>query len=143
MLCLVILRKYCHICNQRPHICPIGKFRVRIKMPNFGTKNAFIELFLGWSFKKLLSYLKSMPSYFNVIIFETEEFVLLQSLVQKFKKNVTKSTWFWFFGVGINLVPWGILKPYFRLPLTAKRCTGDEVWLEFENNIILLEINTL
>ena len=113
-------------------------------MPNFGTKNAFIELFLGWSFKKLLSYLKSMPSYFNAIIFEIKEFVLLQNLVQKLKKKMEpKVPDFGFLGVEINLLPRGILKPYFRLPLTVNRCTGDEVWLEFENNIIILEISTL
>ena len=32
-------KKNCHILNQYPRICLIGKFHEIIKMPAFGTKN--------------------------------------------------------------------------------------------------------
>ena len=36
---------YCHIWNQHPRICLLGKFREKMKMPKFGTKNALFEYF--------------------------------------------------------------------------------------------------
>ena len=35
-----ILKIYCHIWNQHPRTCLIAKFREKMKMPKFGTKNA-------------------------------------------------------------------------------------------------------
>ena len=36
-----MLKNYRHICNQRPPICLIAKFRVKIRILKHGTKNAF------------------------------------------------------------------------------------------------------
>ena len=44
--------------NQWPQICLFAKFRDRIIIPKFGTKNNFLGSF-GPEFYKLLSYLKS------------------------------------------------------------------------------------
>ena len=38
------------------------KFREKTKLPKFRTKDAFIWVFLGQNFEKLLSYFKSAPS---------------------------------------------------------------------------------
>ena len=35
-----ILKTYCHILNEHPRICLIGKSRAKIKIPKLGTKNA-------------------------------------------------------------------------------------------------------
>ena len=54
-----ILKNYCHICNQRPPIDLIAKFRKKTRILKFGTKNV---LFLGSNFEKPLSYFKSALS---------------------------------------------------------------------------------
>ena len=63
-----MLKTYYHICNQRPPICLIAKFLVKLRIFKFGTKNALFG-FLGSNFEKPLSYLQSVPSnlpYFKV-----------------------------------------------------------------------------
>ena len=35
-----ILKNYCHICNQRPRIYLIAKFRAKNRILKLGTKNA-------------------------------------------------------------------------------------------------------
>ena len=60
--CAGIWKWYCHIWNQHSPICLIAKFCVKIKMPRLWTKNAVLGVFLCKNFKKLLSYLKSVPS---------------------------------------------------------------------------------
>ena len=52
-----MLKNCCHICNQCPQICLIAKFRVKIRILKFGTKNALFE-FLGSNFEKPLSCLQ-------------------------------------------------------------------------------------
>ena len=65
---LEILKHYCHIWNQHPQICLIGKFCQKTKMHKFGTKNVFFGYFWVNFLKKLLSYLKSAPSNFLILI---------------------------------------------------------------------------
>ena len=87
-----MFKNYCHICNQRPPICLIAKFRAKIRILKFGTKNALFECF-GQQFWK------------TIVIFAISalEFALLQSLVQKIKnlKFGTKNARFPYFGAGI------------------------------------------
>ena len=40
-----MLKNYWHIYNQRPPICLIAKFRAKIRIPKFGTKNALFGCF--------------------------------------------------------------------------------------------------
>ena len=56
-----MLKNYCHICDQRLLIYRIAKFRSKIRIFKFGTRNALFGCF-GQQFKKPLSYLKSAPS---------------------------------------------------------------------------------
>ena len=56
-----ISKRYCHFWNQCPWFCLIAKFQEIIKMPKFGTKS-LMWVFWDRNFKKLLSYLKSVPS---------------------------------------------------------------------------------
>ena len=63
-----ILKCYCDIWNQHPWICLNAKFREKIKMPNFVTKNALLRSFWARKFKKLLSYLKPATSNLSRMI---------------------------------------------------------------------------
>ena len=40
-----MFKSYCHACNQRLPICLIVKFRAKIRILKFGTKNALFECF--------------------------------------------------------------------------------------------------
>ena len=86
------LKSNCHICNQRPPICLMTKFRVKIIIPKFGHKNILFRYF-GQQFWK------------NIVIFAISAFesALMESLVQKIKilKFVTKIAWLGYFGAGI------------------------------------------
>ena len=88
-----MLKKYCHICNQRPPICLIAKFRTKIRITKFGTKNALFGCF-GQQFRKTIV----------IHAISTLEFALVQSLVQKIKtpKSETKNARFPYFGAGIS-----------------------------------------
>ena len=46
-------------------VCLAAKFRERMKIPTFGTRNALFGYFWSRIFKKLLLYLKSAPSNFS------------------------------------------------------------------------------
>ena len=52
----------CHIWNHLLRICLLAKFCEIIKIPKFRTKNVLYGYFWARIFKKLLSYLKSVPS---------------------------------------------------------------------------------
>ena len=52
-------KNYCHIWNQYLWICLIAKYGEIIRIPKFGTKNAFYGYFWARIVKQLLSYLKS------------------------------------------------------------------------------------
>ena len=67
-----MLKNYYHIYNQRRPICLIAKFRSKIRILKFGTKNALFGCF-GQQFCK------------TIIIYEINslEFALLQRLAQK------------------------------------------------------------
>ena len=69
-----MLKNYCHICNQRPPIFLIAKFREKTAIFKFGTKNVLFGCF-GQQFRNA------------IVIFAIRalEFALLQSLVQKIK----------------------------------------------------------
>ena len=69
-----MLKNYYHNCNQRPPICVIAKFRTKIGILKFGTKNLLFGCF-GQHFWK------------TNVMFEisTLEFVLLQNFVEKWK----------------------------------------------------------
>ena len=66
MTCLGVLgsnlKNHCYIRNQRPQICFIAKFGVKIKILKFGSKNVLIAYFWVRNLKIILSYLKSEPS---------------------------------------------------------------------------------
>ena len=49
----------------RPRIILTAKYPAKTKIPKFRTKNTLPGCFLGWNFKKLLSYLKTLPSNFS------------------------------------------------------------------------------
>ena len=89
-----MLKNYCHIhnCNQRPPGCIIAKFRAKIRILEFGTRNALFGYF-GQQFRKTIAI-------FAII---AREFALLQSLVQKIKilKLGTKNARFSYFGAEI------------------------------------------
>ena len=40
-----MLKNYCHISNKRPPNCLIAKFRAKIRILKFGTKNCLILVF--------------------------------------------------------------------------------------------------
>ena len=46
-----IWKYYCHIWHQRPGICLLAKFDVKIKILKFGTKNAWFEYFWTGNWK--------------------------------------------------------------------------------------------
>ena len=54
----VIWKQYFHIWNQHPRTSMIVKVWEKAKMPKFDTKNAYLNAYL----KRILSYLKSVPS---------------------------------------------------------------------------------
>ena len=87
-----MLKNYCNISNQRPPNCLIAKFRAKIRILKFRTKNTLFGCF-GQQFWK------------TTVIFEvsTLEFALLQSFVQKIKilKFRTKNARFPNFGTRI------------------------------------------
>ena len=91
-----MLKNYCHICNQRPPICLIVKFRRRIRILKFGTKNVLF----GCSGQQFWE---------TIFIFEISglEFALLQSLAQKIKIlkvgtcQICKSARFAYFRAGM------------------------------------------
>ena len=87
-----MLKNYCHICDQRLLIYRIAKFRSKIRIFKFGTKNALFGCF-GQQFQK------------TIVIFEISalQFTLLQSLMQKIKalKFGTKNARFAYIGTGI------------------------------------------
>ena len=57
-----ILKSNCHIWNQHHQICLIQKFHEKNKNTLISDQKCLIWVFLGKSFKKLLSYLKLAPS---------------------------------------------------------------------------------
>ena len=67
-----VLKNNCHMCNRHPPIYIIAKFRSKIRILKFGTKNALFGCF-GQQFCK------------TIIIYEINslEFALLQRLAQK------------------------------------------------------------
>ena len=87
-----MLKNYCHICNQRPPIFLTAKFREKIAIFKFGTKNVLFGCF-GQQFRNA------------IVIFAIRalKFALLQSLVQKIKalKFGTKNALFGYFWAGI------------------------------------------
>ena len=89
-----VLKNYCHIhnCNQRPPVCLIAKFRAKIRILEFGTRNALFGCF-GQQFRKTIA----------IFAILTLEFALLQNWVQKIKifKLGTKNARFPYFGAGI------------------------------------------
>ena len=40
-----MLKNYCHICNQRPPVYLMAKFRAKIRSFKFGIKNALFGIF--------------------------------------------------------------------------------------------------
>ena len=58
-----MLKNYCHICNQRPPVYLMAKFRAKIRILNLEPKMPYLA-FLGSNFEKPLSYLKSVLSNF-------------------------------------------------------------------------------
>ena len=87
-----MLKKYCHICNQRPPIFLIVKFHAKITILKVRTKSTLFGCF-GQQFSK------------TIFIFQSNalEFSLLQSLVQKIKilKSGTTNVRFAYFGARI------------------------------------------
>ena len=87
-----MLKKYCHICNQRPPIFLIVKFHAKITILKVRTKSTLFGCF-GQQFSK------------SIFIFQSNalEFSLLQSLVQKIKilKSGTTNVRFAYFGARI------------------------------------------
>ena len=56
-----MLKNYCHICNQRPPIYLVAKFRTKNRILNLVLKMPYLGV-LGRNFEKPWSYLKSVPS---------------------------------------------------------------------------------
>ena len=108
-----MLNNCCHICNQRPPIFLIAKFREKIAISKFGNKNVLFGCF-GQQFWNAIV----------IFVMRALEFALLQSLVQKIKalKFGTKNALFGCFWAGIwkrychiwNQHPWFFLTAKLR-----------------------------
>ena len=55
-------KMYCFVWNQHPQVCQFAKFGKKKMMSKIVSKNVLFGQFLGYYFKKILSYSKSAPS---------------------------------------------------------------------------------
>ena len=70
-----MFKNYCHISNQRPPICLIAKFNVKIRILKFGTKNALFGC-LGVQFWKAIVLFVISALEFLVVKFGAETKIL-------------------------------------------------------------------
>ena len=56
-----MLKNYCDICNQHPPICLMVKFREKIRILKFGTKNALFGCFGQLFWKNIVIFEKHRP----------------------------------------------------------------------------------
>ena len=90
---LRILKNYCYISNQHPRICQITKFCEKMKMPKFGTKNAWFAYIWGGIWKYFCHIWNLRPWICFVTKFGAKIKIL---------KFGTKNAWFGNLGLGFE-----------------------------------------
>ena len=130
-------KNYCHIRNQHPQICQIPKIRGKTAIPKFWTKNGLFKK-LG---NKLLSYYKSAPSNLSNSknSRKKDNWVLLGIFGLNFRKKLLS-----YMNSGTsNLSICKILRKNKNTRFWNKMPVLGIFELEFENNIVKIEITTL
>ena len=68
-------KNYCHICNQCPPICLIGKFCAKLEFLNLESKMSHLGV-LESNFEKPLSFCNQRSRIFLIIKFDAETKIL-------------------------------------------------------------------
>ena len=139
-----ISKNYCHIWNQRPRICIIAKFREKMKIPKFGTKNVLFAYFWAGIWKQYCHIWNQLPQVCQIAKFGGK---------MKIVKFGTKNVLFGYFWARIIVLfeistldfikLKNFLKRWKCLNLGPKMLYLGILMLEFQKTIVIFEISTL